>query len=269
MSFSLNNKYSHIGQSFRGIEEEMKLKNNIINNKITNMDKFMNINRFVTLKHPRIISLTKKLNFPKKNISQKNLINLNDFFNKNQVTYTKLYKKLKNNNYLKRNCSTPNIIKNFQYNINKENNTKNKICLLDTDIHARNFKISPEKVIDYLKLNEEKKLFISALDIKDKKIKKNNKIKKIFTANRKILEKKNEGNVFLREKNLFMKIIYFMKNKAEKESNKLYCTDKAYNSKLLLETMKIYKRSINFLEHKNKRDNKIGQPSYNRFLNIN
>ena len=280
MSLSVINKYSYIRHSLRNRSSKITHQDKSNNSIQTYIQKLPNICEFKTIKNKKILTLNKKKrSFDNRNYFKDNKINLNSFFSSktNRGTDTSICKKI-NVNAMKRSSSTPNIVRTFEFNKKKINNNLNDtICLLSTDFQVKNFSMDPIKVIDYLKLNNNKKIFFSPihnkndLDNTNQKIEKSNvNIKNLFCVDIKNETKKKNDVIYkiLRENNALKKIMRRLKDKAVNECNKLYPTDMAYNSKLLLETMKIYKSTIHHLQDKNSLNYKNNIPLYNRFLNI-
>ena len=281
MSISLNTKYFYRGQPLRNkINKIMFHVENNINTKIPYVQKFPNLSLFKTMKNRRKMNLNiKHKSIDSRNHFKNNEINLNSFFSSktNRATSVTTFKKF-NTNFkgIKRSSSTSAIIRKFEFNKKKMNKQKSAICLLNNNFHVKNFSVNPNKVIDYLELNNNRKLFYSSIDIKNNKDNINQKIdkndvniKNLFGIdNNNKTKKKNDKNYkFLRENNELKKSMKTIKNKIAKECLKLYPTAMAYNSKLLLETMKIYKKTIHHLQDKNSVTNKNNIQLYNRFLN--
>jgi hypothetical protein len=203
------------------------------------------------------------------------------------------------------------LTKKYKYKIKlakEEENKNDTMCLLKDDFQVKNFNLNPSKVIDYLKLNENKFFFTAISPEKKipelKKIKINNffkdfnpirtnkydrleKIKEIYPTilniegqrNRKILhELEDEGKLpkkkinyicgYYRHHFNIKKRMILERNKVE-ETAKSNVTDSAYKSKLLVLSMKIYKRQIKHLEKRNSFKKHLDLPLYNLFLNLN
>ena len=193
----------------------------------------------------------------------------------------------------------------YQIKFGKEEENKNDtICLLKDDFQVKNFNLNPTKVIDYLNLNENsdffrtfsaKKNIISLKKINNyfdinKQINKEDRLEKIKEIypnvlniegqkNRKILNEIDDEIKMPRKKKIKYQCGYYrhhfdIKKRMIKEKNKVEETaksnvsDSAYKSKLLILSMKIYKRQIKHLEKRNSFKKHLDLPLYNLFLNF-
>ena len=240
---------------------------------------------------------TSLLKYPKDEIKTNEINNKQKLIQTFSKTSIFNYKNNANNKY------------NYKVELEKEEEKRNdSICLLNNDFKVKNFNLSPNKVIQYLNLNEKNDFFIpSSKDFhnfkknfsffkKNKKMKRNNsanivkridRINEIYPnalnieghINRKLLNEINNENKKKRKNDKPNSIYYRHHFELKRRMFKERCkaedfarkamSDSNYKSQLLILSMKIYQRAIHYLEKKNSLKFNLDMPSYNIFLNLN